>query len=369
MTSSLRPFRVAVPQSDLDDLNSRLEKTRWPERDLPVPGGVPLAELRELAAYWRTGYDWRRHEARLNRFPQFRTDIDGQEVHFLHVRSADPDALPLLLTHGWPNSFVEFAELIDRLTGRFHVVVPSLPGFGYSAAPRTGGWTAARVARLWAELMRRLGHDRYGVEGGDFGAYVAPEVALADPAHVVGVYVIGGLGFPSDADVPDLTPQEKEVYDALQSADWMHGVDHHALLRTAPATFAYGWQDSPAGALAWMLQKFHDFNASGGPLFEAIDRDLFLTNVSLYWFTGTFGTSSWPYYDSPAGPFAWPRGQKAVPTGVYSGDAPAIRRLAERHNTIAHWPTGNPGGHHFVAMDQPEAFAADLTRFFDAVNS
>jgi pimeloyl-ACP methyl ester carboxylesterase len=220
------------------------------------------------------------------------------------------------------------------------------------------------VARIWAELMRRLGYDRYGAQGGDFGAYVAPELAKVAPDRVVGVYVVSGLGFPTEKDVPEMTEEERAAFARLMEQDWTNGVDHHGLLRTAPQTFAYGWNDSPVAALAWMTQKFHEFNATGKPLEQVIDRDLFLTDVSLYWFTGTFGSSAWPYYDSTG--LGWPEGQKAVPTGVYSGP-PGIRRLAERHNTIVHWPEDNPGGHHFIAMDQPDHFAADMREFFAKV--
>ncbi|MEV8635791.1 epoxide hydrolase [Streptosporangium sp. NPDC051023] len=376
MSTEIRPFRIDIPQADLDDLKERLARTRWP-RELPGEGwsrGVPAAQLRELADYWRDGYDWRGHEARLNGFPQFTTEIDGQDIHFLHVRSAEPDALPLVLTHGWPNSFLEFTDLIGHLvdprahggdpSGAFHVVVPSVPGFGFSAPPRETGWNAARVARLWAELMRRLGYDRYGVQGGDFGAYVAPEVAKAAPEHVAGVYVISGLGFPTDDDLPDMTEDERAAYAWMKEQDWMNGVDHHALLRAAPQTFAHGWHDSPVAALAWMTQKFQEFTIGGKRAEEVIDRDLILTNVSLYWLTGTFGTSAWPYYDSTG--LGWPEGQKAVPTGVYSGP-PGIRRLAERHNTIVHWPEDNPGGHHFVTMERPGDVAADMRCFFGGV--
>ncbi|MEW1550599.1 epoxide hydrolase family protein [Streptomyces tsukubensis] len=374
--TEIRPFRIDVPRADLDDLRDRLGRTRWAGQ---LPGdegsrGVPVAQLKELAAYWRDGYDWRRREAKLNAFPQYMTELDGHDIHFLHITSPEPGALPLLLTHGWPNSFVEFAELIGPLTDprahggdpsrAFHVVVPSVPGFGFSAPPSTAGWTTARVARIWAALMGRLGYERYGVEGGDLGAYIAPQVALADPEHVVGVYVLGGLGFPTDEDLPGMSDEERAAYAELYAQDWMNGVDHHALLRAAPQTFAYGWQDSPVAALAWMLQKFGEFNSSGKPLEEAVDRDLFLDNVSVYWFTGTFGTSSWPMYDSRS--FGWPEGQKAVPTGVYNGP-PAIRRLAERDNTIVHWPTDNPVTHHFIAMQAPDVLAADLGLFFAGV--
>ncbi|MFI6740831.1 epoxide hydrolase family protein [Nonomuraea sp. NPDC050451] len=376
MGTEIRPFRIDIPQADLDDLKDRLARTRW-SRQLPGEGwsrGVPAGHLEELARYWRDGYDWRRHEARLNGFPQFMTEIDGQDIHFLHVRSAEPDALPLILTHGWPNSFVEFADLIEVLTDprahggdpaqAFHVVVPSLPGFGFSAPPRETGWDVTRVARIWAELMRRLGYDRYGTQGGDYGAYVAPEVAIADPEHVIGVYVISGLGFPTEQDVPEMTEDERAAFALLQEQDWMNGVDHHGLLRAAPATFAYGWHDSPVAALAWMTHKFKEFTVAAKTPEEVIDRDLLLTNVSLYWLTGTFGTSSWPYYDSTGS--GWPKGQTVAPTGVYSGP-PGIRRLAERHNTILHWPEDNVAGHHFVAMEQPGRLAADLRAFFAKV--
>ncbi|MET7764470.1 epoxide hydrolase [Streptomyces sp. NPDC005393] len=373
MSPEIRPFRIDIPQADLDDLNDRLAHTRWP-RELPGEGwsrGVPVAYLKELADYWREGYEWRRHEARLNEFPQFMTEIDGQDIHFLHVRSAEPDALPLLLTHGWPNSFVEFTDLIGHLTDprahggdpaqAFHVVIPSVPGFGFSAPPRETGWNMARVARIWAELMQRLGYDRYGTQGGDLGAYVAPEVAKTAPDQVIGVYAISGLGFPTEADFPELTDEERTAFAALQEEDWMNGVDHHTLLRAAPQTFAYGWHDSPVAALAWMTQKFKEFTAATKLPEQLIDRDLLLTNLTLYWLTGTLGTSSWPMYDSAG--FAWPEGQRAAPTGVYSGP-PGIRRLAERHATITHWPLDNPSGHHFVAMELPDRVAADIREFF-----
>ena len=371
--AAIHPFHIAIPQADLDDLRNRLAHTRWPDQ-LPGDGwsrGVPVDYLKDLAEYWRIGYDWRTHEATLNAFPQFTTEIDGQTIHFLHVRSPEPDALPLILTHGWPNSVVEFMKLIGPLTDprahggdpaqAFHVVAPSIPGFGFSEPPHETGWSASRVARIWAELMSRLGYDRYGTQGGDFGAYVAPAVARVAPDHVIGVYVISGLGFPTEEDIPEMTEDERAAFAQLQAQDWRSGVDHHALLRAAPQTFTYGWHDSPVAALAWMMQKFKEFSTSAKPLEQVIDRDLILTNVSLYWLTGTFGSSSWPYYDSTG--FSWPEGQTVALTGVYSGP-PGIRRLAERHNTIVHWSEGNPGSHHFVAMEVPDHVAADIREFF-----
>jgi len=373
MSNDIRSFRIEIPQREVDDLRARLAGTRWPGQ-LPGEGwsrGVPVSYLKELCGYWQAGYDWRAHEARLNEFPQYTTEIDGQDIHFLHVRSPEPDALALILTHGWPNSVVEFTDLIGPLTDprahgadpsqAFHVVAPSVPGFGFSSPPRESGWTPGRVAGIWAELMRRLGYRRYGTEGGDLGAYVAPEVAKIAPDRVAGVYVISGLGFPTQDDVGDMNDDERADFASMMQQDWAKGVDHHGLLRAAPQTFAYGWHDSPAGALAWMLQKFHEFNPAGQPLEQVIGCDALLTNTSLYWLTGTFGSSSWPYYDSRQS--AWPEGQRAVPTGVYSGP-PGLRRLAERHNTITHWPETNPAGHHFIAMDHPAPLAADLRTFF-----
>ncbi|MFC5751385.1 epoxide hydrolase family protein [Actinomadura rugatobispora] len=386
--TGVSPFRIDIPQADLDDLHDRITRTRW-ARALPGEDwsrGVPVGVLRELAEYWRDGFDWRAQEARLNGFPQFTTEIDGQDVHFLHVRSPEPGALPLVLTHGWPNSFVEFTDLIGPLTDprahgadpaqAFHVVVPSVPGFGFSAPPRETGWSVDRTARLWAELMARLGYDRYGTQGGDLGAYLAPAVARADPAHVVGVHINAGFGMPTEKDVPELTPDELAQYQEMQK--WMGGVDHHSLLRAAPQTFSYGWNDSPVAQLAWLLHKFKEFGMSVSPAKgaeagqagaealsweTALDRDLFLTNATVYWLTGTSGTSSWFMYDTTE--FAWPEGQTAVPTGVFEGP-PAIRRLAERDNTIIHWPEGNAAAH-FAAMDAPALLAREIRAFFGKV--
>ncbi|MER5262624.1 epoxide hydrolase [Actinosynnema sp. NPDC002837] len=360
--TEIEEFRIALPQADLDDLADRLARARW-VRPLPGEGwerGVPVDYLRDLAEYWRTGFDWRAHEARLNAFPQFTTEVDGLDVHFLHVRSDNPDALPLLLVHGWPNTFVEFVDALAHLRD-FHVVVPSIPGFGFSGKP-TGPFDVARAGRMFAGLMARLGYGRYGVQGGDLGAYLAPEVAKAAPEHVVGVFVNGGLGFPTEADLPTLTEDEREFYWQVQG--WARaGVDHHALLRAAPQTFALGWHDSPVALLAWLMQKFREFTIAVDSPEQAIDRDLLLVNATLYWLTGTAGSSSWFMYDNER--FGWPEGQKLVPTGVYSGP-PAIRRLAERHNDIVHWPQAKPGGH-FVALEVPGAFAAEVRAFFGKV--
>ncbi|GAB4589202.1 epoxide hydrolase family protein [Nocardia sp. IFM 10818] len=371
---AIRPFRIDVPQADIDDLNDRLGRARWAAA---LPGedwsqGVPVGYLRELAEYWRTEFDWRAQEAALNEFPQFVTEIDGLDVHFLHVRSPEPDALPLILTHGWPNTFVEFSKSIPLLTDprahglesaqAFHVVIPSVPGFAFSEGPRELGFTTGDVARMWIELMSRLGYARYGVQGGDLGAYVVQEMALACPARIVGVHIDGGLGMPSAADVPTMTPAELAEWELMQK--WQTGVNHHVLLSSAAQTFAHGWTDSPVGLLSWLVHKFNEFSPLAEHLEDAVERDHLLTNISLYWFTNTAASSSWPMYNGLGdGGFVWPADQKLVPVGVYGGGSPLMRRLAERGNRIAHWPEGNTGNH-FVAMELPAAHTADIQSFF-----
>lgn len=374
MTNEIRPFRIAVPQADIEDLNDRLARTRWspslPGRDWDK--GVPVSYLKELAEYWRTEFDWRAQEAALNEFPQFITEIDGMDVHFLHVRSPEPDALPLILTHGWPNSFVEFTKSIGMLTDpqryggdpahAFHVVIPSVPGFAFSEAPRELGMSPRSVAEMWVELMDRLGYDRYGVQGGDLGVYVVQEMAIAAPDRVVGVHIDGGVGMPTAADVPAMNAEERAEWDMMQK--WMTGVDHHVLLHAAPETFAAAWTDSPVGLLAWLVHKFTEFAPLADHLEDAVERDHLLTNVSLYWFTNTAATSSWPMYNGLGDDgFAWPKGQRLVPMGVYGGGSALMRRLAERDNLITHWPEGNTGNH-FVAMELPEIHTADIRTFF-----
>ncbi|MFF3222749.1 epoxide hydrolase family protein [Nocardia suismassiliense] len=375
--TAVRPFRIDIAQADLDDLHDRLSRTRW-SAQLPGAGrerGVPVAYLRELAEYWRTEFDWRAQEAALNEFPQFITEIDGLDVHFVHVRSPEPDAVPLILTHGWPNTFAEFSKTIGLLADprkhgldsaqAFHVVVPSVPGFAFSAAPHEVGMTPQRVAEMWLVLMERLGYQRFGAQGGDLGAYVVPEMAIAAPDRVIGVHIDGGIGMPSAADVPTMTPDERAEWDLMQQ--WMTGVNHHELLRAAPQTFAHAWTDSPVGLLGWLMHKFNEFAPLADQAEDVIDRDHLLTTVSLYWFTNTAATSSWPMYNGLGdNGFAWPKGQKRVPTGVYGGGSALMLRLAQRDNDIVHWPEGNTGNH-FVAMELPELHVADIRAFFAKV--
>jgi pimeloyl-ACP methyl ester carboxylesterase len=359
---TLNGFRFEVPQADLDDLRDRLRKTRWA---VQLPGGaergVPVAELRELAEYWADGYDWRAHERRLNEHPQYTTEIDGQTVHFLHVESRNADALPLLLVHGWPGSVVEFLDVIGLLTGEFHLVIPSVPGFGPSSPLAGPGWDSRRIAGAFAELMRRLGYERYGVQGGDFGALIGPDLGRVDPDRVVGVHVnaasVGFIPF-GEVDVSELSAAEQGRYARIQ-AYMTDGNGYFQLQATRPQTLAYALHDSPVGQLAWIVEKFREWSG------ETVDRDRVLTDVTLYWLTGTAGSAANIYYEQMHA-HNWPT-QSGVPTGVavFAGDIP-IRRYAEQANTIVHWSEFDRGGH-FAALEAPDLFAADVTAFFRAL--
>jgi pimeloyl-ACP methyl ester carboxylesterase len=376
--SEIRPFRIQTPQADLDDLRDRLARTRW-ARELPGQGwsrGVPLPYLRELAEYWRTSYDWREHEARLNDLPQFATTIDGASVHFLHVRSPEPDALPLIITHGWPGSVVEFLDIIEPLTDprshggdpadAFHLVIPSIPGFGLSGPTGDPGWTHRRLARAFAELMSRLGYERYGAQGGDVGAHVSPDLGRVDPERVVGVHVnaasVGFMPFPplDEAELAELSDSERARVDRI-AAYMDDGSGYAQIQSTRPQTLAYGLTDSPVGQLAWIVERFQEWTHAELPE-DAVDRDHLLTNVMLYWLTGTAGSAGNLYYEvKHSGEWPEPSG---VPTGVavFAEDI-AIRRYAEQSNKIVHWSEFDRGGH-FAAMEAPELLIADVREFF-----
>ncbi|MBA9001859.1 epoxide hydrolase family protein [Thermomonospora cellulosilytica] len=364
----IRPFRVRVPEAELADLRDRLGRTRWPS-EIGGQGwsrGVPVGYLKELAAYWADGYDWRAWEARLNAHPQFTTEIDGQNVHFLHVRSDDPDALPLILTHGWPGSVVEFLDLIEPLSRDFHLVIPSIPGFGFSGPTREAGWTTERIATAWAELMRRLGYDRYGAQGGDFGGGISRALGLAAPGNVVAVHVNGGTTYPSaEADDPTLTERERARVRRMN--EFMNEAGGYiAIQSTRPQTLAYGLTDSPVGQLAWIIDKIRDMTDLAKELpHEAIDRDLLLTDVTIYWLTGTAGSSAALYYEDAR---AWGEQEASpVPTGValFTVQDIALRRDEERINNIVHWSEFDRGGH-FAAMEAPDLLLADIREFFTA---
>jgi pimeloyl-ACP methyl ester carboxylesterase len=376
-------FRINIPQADLDDLAERLGKTRWPSV-LPGPAwqrGVPVGYLRDLAAYWREGFDWRAQEKRLNAYPQYITQIDGQKIHFLHVKSPEPNATPLLLLHGWPGSVVEFLHVIGPLSDprahggdpalAFDLVIPSLPGFGFSGPVAEPGWGSRRIALALAELMRRLGYQRYGAQGGDFGAFVAPDLGRVDPEHVIGVHVNAAtMGFIPFGDVPDdekatLSAVERERV-ARQAHYMAEGNGYFQIQSTRPQTLAYALADSPVGQLAWIVEKFKEWTNSGHELPEdAVARDDILTDVSIYWLTGTAGSSANIYYESMHSG-DWPTPSR-VPTGVavFAEDI-AIRRYAEQLNNIVHWSDFDGGGH-FAALEAPGPFADDIRAFFAAL--
>jgi pimeloyl-ACP methyl ester carboxylesterase len=380
-TSAIRPFRIEIPQADLDDLQERLARTRWPD-ELPGVGwsrGVPLGYLRELAEYWRNGYDWRAWEAKLNAYPQFTTTIDGQTIHFVHVRSPEPDALPLILTHGWPGSIMEFLDVIGPLTDprahggdpadAFHVVIPSIPGFGFSGPTHDTAWNSTRVAGAWAELMSRLGYERYGAQGGDMGALIAPEQGRGASDHVVGVHVnaatYGFIPFgPVDPnDLATFSDAEKLCLERLNRY-LAEGNGYFQIQATRPQTLAYALTDSPVGQLAWIAEKFNEWTYPGTELPEqAIDRDHILTNVMLYWLTGTAGSSARMYYENMH-VSSWGQQPGNTPTGVavFAEDV-AIRRYGERGNNIVHWSEFERGGH-FAAMEAPDLLVGDVRAFF-----
>lgn len=380
--AEITPFRIEIPQTDLEDLLDRLATTRWPAPSVAEDWtkGVPLSYVRGLAEYWRDTYDWRQQEALLNEHPQATTVIDGQQIHFLHVRSPQPEALPLIMTHGWPGSVAEFLDVIGPLTDpgahggdpadAFHLVIPSLPGFGFSGPTTEPGWTTTRIAAAWVELMHRLGYERYGTQGGDIGADVAPKVALAAPDRVVGVHVNGDPGpmpyppFDPD-DVAQLSDRERARLDHITQfmADEFGYI---AVQSTRPQTLAYGLTDSPVGQLAWIVEKFKSWSypTTGLPE-ESVDRDLLLTNVMIYWLTRTAGSSANVGYAEAD----WQSQAKqgTVPTGVavFHFDI-GIRMYAGRAHNITHWSEFDTGGH-FAAMEEPALLVDDVRTFFRTV--
>ncbi|MDG4785309.1 epoxide hydrolase [Micromonospora sp. WMMD1102] len=371
--TAIRPFRVEIPQTDLDDLAARLARTNWPA-ELPGTGdtyGMGADRVRGLVERWRGGFDWRAVEARLNAYPQFVTEIDGEQIHFLHVRSSRPDATPLVLTHGWPGSVLEYLDVIAPLTEpadpdapAFHVVVPSLPGFGFSGPTRSAGWNRYRTARAWAELMNRLGYASYGAVGNDAGSMVAPELGRIDQEHVLGVHVTQLFSFPSGdpAEFADLSEADQA---ALKHLQWFYEnkFSFNQVHSQQPQTLAFGLADSPVGLLAWNAQLFD----------ESLDVDFVLANVSLYWCTGT-AASAIRFYWEEAHAEQPATGPTTVPTALamFPGDFQSIRRFAERdHSNIVRWTAyeadvegrGDVGGH-YAAHQATEVLVADIQEFF-----
>ena len=377
MTAPLvRPFTVAVPDGELEDLRRRLAATRWPDPETvgDWSQGARLEEVRALVDHWAHGYDWRRFEARLNAVPQVVTTIDGLDIHALHARSPHPGALPLLLTHGWPGSVVEFLDLVGPLTDpvahggdaadAFHVVAPSIPGYTWSGPLTEPGWDPSRVGRAFATLMRRLGYDRYAAQGGDWGSTITREIGIADPEHVVGVHLNMLIQRPQDLDALEGEERERaaEVHRYLSD-----GSGYRKIQATRPQTLAYALTDSPVGQLAWIVEKFREWTDPGtgsGLPEDAVDRDRMLADVSAYWFTRTAGSSAQLYLEAAAAR----RGVRpsTVPTGVavFPRDiARPIRRLAEETDRIVRWTEMGRGGH-FAAMEEPDLLVEDVRSMF-----
>lgn len=376
-STDIRPFRIAVPDSDLHDLQTRLAGTRWPDS---APGmgwerGVPLDYLKDLAEYWRTGFDWRAQEKQLNTIPQFTTDFDGQTVHFLHARSPEPGAVPLLLTHGWPGSPVDFIRVIDALTDpaahggdpadAFHVVAPSIPGFGFSTPVREPGWNITRTGAAWAELMDRLGYRRYALQAGDLGAGVAGVLAARHPERVIGFHLNGPGPQPFGGPVKTEGLSGVELDRAERFNEFQaEGLGYLHLQASRPQTISYSLTDSPVGQLAWIVEKYREWTDPAKDLPEdAIDRDHLLTSVSVYWFTGSGASSARFIAESMHGGGAW-EAQPTVPMGfaVYAGDH-GIRSLFDPEGRIGYWAEYDTGGH-FPAMEVPGRYVSDIRAFF-----
>ncbi|HEY9243508.1 MAG TPA: epoxide hydrolase [Streptosporangiaceae bacterium] len=380
MTTSaqIEPFRINIPQHDLDDLTARLAATRWPDE---VTGagtsyGMPLGTTRRLAEHWRTGYDWRVHEARLNEFPQFRTTIDGQTIHFLHVRSAEPGALPLLLLHGWPGSVLEFARMIGPLTDprahgadpsrAFHVVVPSLPGYGFSGPTAEPGWDSSRMALAFGMLMARLGYQRWGAVGGDAGALVGRELGILAPAGLIGVHLMQIFAFPSGdpAELAAMSDADRQSL-AGTTADFQSKAGYQKIQQTRPQTLGYGLTDSPAGQLAWNAELWTGW----GEYADYLDVDTFLTHVSIYWFTRTAGSSARHYFEDARSGTGYRDEPNKTPTAVavFPQDFRTIRACAQRANNIVRYTEFDRGGH-FAYTTDPDLVVGDVREFFASLS-
>ena len=370
----IRPFRIDVSDAELEDLRDRLARTRLPD-ELPGVGwsyGVSRDFVNEMTELWRTSFDWRKQEAVLNEFPQFTTTVDGTNVHFLHVRSPKPNAMPLILTHGWPGSVAEFLDVIGPLTDpvshggdaadAFDLVIPSIPGYGFSGPTNDTGWDSARVAKAWDALMKRLGYERYGAHGGDAGALITRELGILKPKGLVGVHMLQIFAFPS-GDPDEMARMDEFEKDGMKNLDNFEANSGYLKIQqTRPQTLAYGLTDSPAGQLAWNTELFAGFGGEGA---DHLDRDRFLTHVSIFWFTATAGSSAREYYEDAKSGAGYREVPNETPTGVsvFPYDFISVRAFAERSNNIVHWSQFVRGGH-FAASDAPDLLIEDLRTFF-----
>lgn len=362
-----RPFRIDIPQGDLDDLERRLAATRLPEKETvdDWEQGIPLDYVKDLAAYWASDYDWRKCEARLNAHPNFLIGIDGIDIHFIHVRSENPDARPLLLTHGWPGSVLEFLNVIEPLSRDYHLVIPSLPGYGFSGKPAKAGWGIERIAKAWNQLMLALGYARYFAQGGDWGSVVTSEIGSQNLRACAGIHINMVVG-PLPEDLSDLTDFEKR---ALARMQWYRDNDagYSTQQSTRPQTLGYALADSPVGQMAWIVEKFHNWTDCDGHPENVASREHLIDNVMLYWLTNSAASSARLYWES-FGKFRG--GTVPVPTGcsLFPKELFALsRRWAEkRYTQIVYWNEHEKGGH-FAAVERPEEFVSDVRSCFNAM--
>jgi pimeloyl-ACP methyl ester carboxylesterase len=362
----MKPFSVNIAQADLDDLHERLRRTRW-TREIAGQGwsrGVPLDYLKGLADYWLNDFDWRAAEAEYNRYPQFVTEIDGQNIHFFHIRSSSEDALPLLLLHDNPGGVIGFLDVLEPLSRHFHLVVPSCPGVGFSGYLDSPGWTVPRTAAAFAELMSRLGYERYGTQGGGGGANLGLELARQMPERLVGVHVNAYVAFPSPEEA-EFTADEQRRLGIMQTF-MQDGLGFNQIMSTRPQTISYGLTDSPVAQLAWIVEKFKEWTDSAAELPEdAFSRDRILTDVSVMWFTATAGSVANLYYEVGHDPGAYaPKPRVTVPTGVLlAREDVTIRRFAERDADVVRW-TELAGGGAYLALESPELLVEDVRTFY-----
>jgi len=375
MASEITPFRIEATEAELDDLKRRLAATRWPEPETvgDWSQGIPLSYVQEVCGYWAKEYDWREREARLNRFAQFKTEVDGLGIHFVHARSPHADALPLLITHGWPGSIVEFHKVIEPLTDptahggaaadAFHVVCPSLPGYGFSDKPTASGWGVGRIADAWGQLMRRLGYERYLAQGGDWGAMVTTCIGAQDPDGCAGIHLNMPIALPDPETLADLSEAEKSAMASMQHYEqWDSGYSKQQ--STRPQTLGYGLVDSPAGQAAWILEKFWSWTDCDGHPEKVLTRDELLDNVMLYWLPAAAASSArlyWESFRSPSmDPVKVPVGCSIFPKEIFR----TSKRWAEkRFDELIHWNELNKGGH-FAAFEQPESFIDEVRTCF-----
>jgi pimeloyl-ACP methyl ester carboxylesterase len=378
VSEAITPFRLSVPEAELTDLRARLDRTRWPEKETvgDWSQGSPLERVQALCAYWRTSYDWRRCEARLNALGQFRTHIDGLDIHFMHVASPHPRAMPLLITHGWPGSVIEFLKVIGPLTDppayggdpadAFHVIAPSLPGFGFSQKPAHTGWGVPRIAAAWVRLMERLGYHRWLAQGGDWGAAVTTAIGALRPAGCAAIHVNMPLVYPTAADREGAGPRELDYFKGQQFyRDWDSG--YAKLQSTRPQSLGYGLVDSPAGLAAWIYEKYQAWTDNTGAPEDALSHDEMLDNIMMYWLPGAGASAARLYWESFSA-FASTRLELPVGVSIYPREITRpTRTWAERFmSDIIHWRELDRGGH-FAAWEEPDLYVSEIRSCFAQV--